>query len=86
VPKTRFLLSFFCQAFFAFSTWFLYLVFARSNMYMPGFMLTLRMLNSYLHTVCYALNDSIQQAVGLRGSALEHVHAWRSALGLSCQE
>ncbi len=36
-------------------------------------MLTLRMLNAFLHTVCYAPNDTIQQAAGFRCPALEVV-------------
>lgn len=55
------------------------ILFLHSCICAHGFMLIFRMFNSFLHTVCHALNDSIQQAVGLRGSALEHVHAWRRA-------
>ncbi len=41
------------------------------SMCMPGDVLTLHMLGSHSHTVCYAPNDTMQHAAGFRCPALE---------------
>lgn len=51
---------------------------------MPGFMLTLRMLDSHSHTVCYALDANVQQAVGFRSPALEVVSQLWACLVRAC--